>query len=94
MAVTRSTVSFEPNIWAQLSKTKNRSRVVNNALNLYFSAEAFKADPRIEKRAAIKEALIQANEGVFISQNVMDKWVDSWDTDIDEVLPQADILPK
>ena len=33
---------------------------------------------RAEKRTAIRAAVSEADEGVFISQEAMDAWVSSW----------------
>lgn len=45
------------------------------------------------KRAAIREAVIEADKGVFISQEKMAAWVSSWDTDSEYPLPEPDIFP-
>ena len=46
-----------------------------------------------EKRAAIRSAVAEAEEGVFISQEAMDAWVASWDTDDELPPPEPDIRP-
>ena len=44
------------------------------------------------KRRAIREAVIEADKGIFISQEKMDAWVSSWGTDSEYPLPGPDIL--
>ena len=44
-----------------------------------------------EKRAAIRSAVAEAEEGVFISQEAMDAWVASWDADAELPPPEPDI---
>ncbi len=69
MSVSRSTVSFKPDIWARISQEKNRSRVINNALNLYFSTKDFRDSHQAqfskEERTYLLETLdaIQNNKG-------------------------------
>lgn len=46
---------------------------------------------RAEKRAAIRAAVAEADEGVFISQEAMDTWIDSWDTNSELPPPKPDI---
>lgn len=51
MSVVKNSVSFEPEVWEALSEQPNRSRVVNNALKLYFTLE----NKRAEQEAAWSE---------------------------------------
>ena len=44
MAVQKSSVSFDPSNWKRLSKASNRSKVVNEALHLYFLVENMQAE--------------------------------------------------
>lgn len=46
---------------------------------------------RAEKRAAIRSAIQAADKGSFISQDAMDAWVASWETDSETALPPADL---
>lgn len=39
------------------------------------------------KRAAIREAVAEADKGIFISQQKMDAWVSSWGTDWERPFP-------
>ena len=47
---------------------------------------------RAEKRAAIHTAIVEADDGAFISQDAMDAWISSWDTDSELPPPKPDIL--
>ena len=55
--------------------------------------EAF-LDVREFKRAEIKAALIEADKGIFISQEAMHRWMDSWGTDNELAPPEPDIFPS
>ena len=61
----------------------------------YLAVKAIEAmlRSRAEKRAAIRSAVAEADEGVFISQEAMDAWVASWGTDTELPLPEPDIGP-
>lgn len=48
---------------------------------------------RAEKREAIREAIAEADKGAFISQDAMDSWVSSWDTETELPPPEPDVLP-
>ena len=46
---------------------------------------------RVEKRAAVRAAIAEASEGEFISQEAMDTWIGSWDSDAELPPPEPDI---
>ena len=46
---------------------------------------------RAEKRAAIREAVSEAEKGSFISQEAMDAWVTSWGEDSELPPPESDV---
>ena len=48
---------------------------------------------KVAKRQAIETALAQADKGAFISQNALNEWMDSWDTDNELPIPEPDIKP-
>ncbi|MFN0191939.1 MAG: CopG family ribbon-helix-helix protein [Aestuariivirga sp.] len=50
-------------------------------------------DQKTYKRECILEALDEAKKGVFISEDAMDAWVDSWGTDNELPAPDPDIFP-
>ncbi len=41
MSVTRSTISFDSQNWLKIADVKNRSKVVNQALQYFFASESF-----------------------------------------------------
>ncbi len=46
------------------------------------------------KHVAIREAVAEAERGVFISQEKMDAWVSSWGMDSELPPPEPDIFPS
>jgi predicted transcriptional regulator len=44
--------------------------------------------------AAIEEALEEADKGVFISGEAVDRWLESWGTDHVLPMPEPDIFPE
>ena len=46
---------------------------------------------RVERRAAISAALAEAGKGAFISQEAMDSWVASWNSDAELPPPEPDV---
>lgn len=50
-------------------------------------------EAKAAKRAAIENALDQADQGKFISAEAMNDWIDSWDTEDEVSAPKADITP-
>ncbi|CAA6821932.1 MAG: Unknown protein [uncultured Thiotrichaceae bacterium] len=69
------------------SLDRSSSYVVLQAISSYLKGKD-------EKRKAIAEAIAEADKGVFISQESMGKWVDSWGTDNELPPPEADIYPS
>ena len=56
MSVHKSSVSFDPQNWKLLKRASNKSRVVNDALHLYFLMEATTAEEEVswsEKEMAV-----------------------------------------
>ena len=51
------------------------------------------ADKKNRKRVAIREAVVEADKGIFISQGKMDAWVSSWGTDSELPPPEPDVFP-
>ena len=50
-------------------------------------------EAKAAKRVAIQEALERADHGRFISAEVMNDWIDTWDTENEVPVPKADITP-
>ena len=59
----------------------------------YLAVKAIEAmlRERAEKRAAIREAVSEADKGAFISQEAMDAWVSSWGEDAELPPPEPDV---
>lgn len=51
-------------------------------------------DRRAYKRESLIAAIEEADKGVFISEEAMDKWIESWDTDDELPPPAPDIFPN
>jgi len=47
----------------------------------------------VAKRDAIEAALKEAEKGVFISEEAVQRWMDSWETENELPMPEADIFP-
>ena len=60
----------------------------------YLAVKAIEAmlRDRAEKREAIREAIAEADKGDFISQEAMDTWVSSWDTELELPPPEPDVF--
>ena len=75
-----------------------RSRLDEEAKSLdrtasYLAAKAIESflESRAERRRILKAAVAEADKGVFISQQAMSEWLDSWGTENELALPQPDI---
>jgi predicted transcriptional regulator len=71
-----------------LAKANRRSRsfLVKEALQAY-------VDEQKAYREAIEEAIKEADEGVFVSGEAVDRWLASWGTDKVLPMPEPDIFP-
>ncbi|KQT43075.1 hypothetical protein ASG43_16265 [Aureimonas sp. Leaf454] len=79
-------VKREPDREARLAG-ESPAEVATTAISLFLQA-------RNAKRAAIAEAAAEADKGVFISREPMDRWVASWGTDDELDPPEPDIFPE
>ena len=50
-------------------------------------------ETKAAKRATIQAAVEEADKGAFISEQAMDAWIDSWDSEHELPMPSADITP-
>lgn len=80
---------------AALKRNLEREAQLEERSASYLAVKAIEAmlHARAEKRAAVRSAMAEANEGVFISQEAMDSWVSSWGTDAELSPPEPDIRP-
>ncbi|MEO1745312.1 MAG: hypothetical protein AAFR13_02170 [Pseudomonadota bacterium] len=71
------------------AKLRDRSAayIAKQAITEMLDREAY-------KREQIEEAGREADEGVFVSEEAMDKWVGSWGTDNELPMPDPDILSE
>jgi predicted transcriptional regulator len=91
MASVSFPLRLEPELKDRLeaaAKNEDRStvEVASDAIEAYLDAQEF-------KRSEIEKALIEADKGVFISQEAMHRWIDSWDTENELPPPEPDIFP-
>jgi predicted transcriptional regulator len=71
--------------FAKASK-RSRSFVVKEAVAAYMAEQR-------AYLAAIDEALKEADKGIFISGEAVDRWLASWGTDNELPMPEPDIFP-
>lgn len=69
------------------STKRSRSFIVKEAVELYMDEQQAYLD-------AIAEAIKEADEGVFISGEAVDRWLASWGTDNVLPMPEPDIFPE
>jgi len=62
------------------------AQLANRAIKAMIQAKA-------AKRNAIEAALAEADKEEFISQEAMNDWMESWDTDNEQPLPTPDMHP-
>jgi predicted transcriptional regulator len=90
MASDRITVRVEPELkqwFEQQAKRKDRSlgyMVVQSMEQTKRSTEA--------RDQMIKDAMAEADKGVFVSQEAVHRWMDSWDSDNELPLPEPDVF--
>ncbi|NKB28522.1 MAG: ribbon-helix-helix protein, CopG family [Rhodobacteraceae bacterium] len=82
-------VRLDPDLKASLESEAKREHVTPSQL----ATQAIRSlvEGRAAKRAMIDAALAEAEQGRFISQEAMTAWVDSWGTDDELPMPDADI---
>ncbi len=69
---------------AELTR-QSESEVASEALVAYFLN-------REHLREALKEAIAEADKGVFISGEAMHRWIESWGTDHELPPPEPDVF--
>lgn len=62
----------------------------------YVATKAIEAflDARDAKERAIDAAFREADKGIFVSQEAVHRWMDSWDTENELPFPEPDIFPE
>lgn len=92
MASDRITVRVKPELkqWLEL-EAKRKDRSVG-----YIAIEAMEQKKQASEARdqMIREAIAEADKGVFVSQESVHKWMDSWDTENELPLPEPDVFLK
>ena len=90
MTSARFSMRLEPELknWLE-EEAKRKDRSAG-----YIATQAIQSLKRAteHKRLIIQEAIDEADKGVFISEEKMDAWVDSWDTDNELPEPEPDVF--
>ena len=60
-------------------------QIANDAIRAYLDNQAL-------KREAVREALAEADKGVFISGEAMHRWIESWGTANELPPPEPDVF--
>lgn len=68
-------------------KDRSAAYLANIAIENFLRREA-------EERKAIVDALAEADEGVFVSGEAVERWMQRWADGHDEPFPEPDILPE
>ena len=64
----------------------SEAEMVKQVIEDFLDAQAY-------KREAVAAAVAEADKGVFISEEAMHRWIESWDTDDELPPPKPDIFP-
>ncbi len=92
MASDRITVRVEPELrewFEKQAKRKDRSlgyMVVQSMEQTKRSTEG--------RDQMMRDAIAEADKGVFVSQEAVHKWMDSWDSENELPLPEPDVFLK
>ena len=89
MATERLSLRIDANLKKNLEQEARRE----DRSASYLAVKAIEAmlRDRAEKRDAIRAAVLEADEGAFISQEAMDAWISSWGEDAELPPPEPDV---
>ena len=92
MTMVPFSLRLDPTVKARLddearSMERSSSWLATKAIESFLEARA-------TKRAAIHDAITEAERGVFISSEAIGEWMDSWGTENELPKPEADIAPE
>ncbi len=92
MANDRITIRVEPELkqWFE-QEAKRQDRSVGYVVTQ--SMQQAKRSSEARDRM-IRDAMAEADKGVFVSQEAVHRWMDSWDTENEISLPQPDVYLK
>jgi predicted transcriptional regulator len=85
-----NSVRLERDVLNELEEEARRlhvsaEQVANEAIRAYLDNQSL-------KREAIREALAEADKGVFISGDAMHRWIESWGTANELPPPEPDVF--
>jgi predicted transcriptional regulator len=85
-----TSVRLDPDVRDELEEEARRlhvpaERIANDAIRAYLDNQAY-------KREAIREAVAEADKGVFISSEAMHRWIESWGTENELPAPKPDVF--
>jgi predicted transcriptional regulator len=91
MPATPFSIRLDPAVKAKLeqeARLEDRSAgyIAQKAIEDYLDAKAY-------KRECLREAVAEADKGVFISEEAMDTWINSWGTENELPTPKPDVFP-
>lgn len=66
---------------------RSQSQIIAKAIAEYINRNEWKLK-------AIQSAKVEAENGIFVSQDATLNWLDSWGTDDEKDAPEPDIAPK
>ena len=92
MANDRITIRVEPELkqwFEQQAKRKDRSVGYMVTQSMEKTKRASEARDQM-----IRDAMAEADKGVFVSQERVHRWMDSWDTESELPLPEPDVFLK
>lgn len=79
----------------ELRQSLEREAQLEDRPAAQLAARAIKTmvEAKAAKRQAIDQALVEADQGQFISEAAMNQWIDSWGSDDELPMPELDIRP-
>ena len=90
-----STVQFSLRIDPRIKKRLDLQAKLEDRSAAYVAQKAL--DEYLDRKEQMRRMLLdleaEADKGVFISEEAMNAWVDSWDTDNESPPPKPDISP-
>lgn len=90
MPKTSLSLNLDPMVEARLraeaeASARSEVELVETAIENYLETQS-------EKRRQLRAAVLEADRGVFVSEEMMNVWLDRWDENL--APPEPDIFPK
>jgi predicted transcriptional regulator len=91
MASIQLSIRMDSDIKMRLEKEarledRSSSYIIQKALDQYLSVKE-------RRRQDLEDAIAEADKGIFVSGEAVERWVLSWDTDDELPEPEPDIYP-